>query len=172
MDEFPYLGSVVISGDRIDAEVDRRLAGASQAFGALCHAVFNDSNFTITTKHKVYQSCILSVHLYGCECLTTLHKQLNMLNAFHHQCIRTVLGITTKQQWEQHIITSGMTSHLWGDLDTVADKITKRRLEWLGNIARMPEYTVFRRWLCLDGCLRLAHLEGHSSDGGIRSARI
>ena len=97
VDEFPYLGSVVISCGRIDAEVDRHLAGASRAFGALRHAVFNDSNLTITTKRKVYQSCVLSVLLYGRECWTTLRKQLNRLNAFHHRYIRTVQGITNKQ---------------------------------------------------------------------------
>ena len=114
VDEFPYLGSVVMSSGRIDAEVNRRLAGASRAFGALCHAVFNDSNLTITTKRKVYQSCVLSVLLCGCECWTTLRKQLNSLNAFHHRCIRTVLGITNKQQWQQHI-TSGMTIGICGE---------------------------------------------------------
>ena len=75
VDEFPYLGSVVMSSGRIDIEVNRHLAGASRAFGALRHAVFNDSNLTITTKHKVYQSCILSVLLHVCECWTTLHMQ-------------------------------------------------------------------------------------------------
>ena len=39
VDEFSYLGSVVTSSSRIDAEVDRRLAGANRAFGALRHAV-------------------------------------------------------------------------------------------------------------------------------------
>ena len=37
--------------------------------------------------------------------------------AFHHRCIHTVL-------------------------DTVADKITRRRLAWLGHIAHMPEHCV------------------------------
>ena len=76
VNEFPYLGSVVMSSGRIDAEVDRRLAGASWAFGALRHAIFNDSNLTITTKRTVYQSCVLSVLLYGCQCWTILCKQL------------------------------------------------------------------------------------------------
>ena len=39
---------------------------------------------------------------------------LNRLNAFHHRCIRSVLGITNKQQLEQHI-TSGMTIGICGE---------------------------------------------------------
>ena len=37
-------------------------------------------------------------------------------------------------------------------LDTVADKITKRRLEWLGHIARMPEHRIPK--MALFGCVR------------------
>ena len=69
---------------------------------------------------------------------------------FHHHCIRTMLHITNKQQWEQHI-TSRMIRERWGDVETVTDKIRKRRLEWLGYIARMPEHRtpklVFFGWL-------------------------
>lgn len=52
--------------------------------------------------------------------------------------IRTVLGITKRQQWQRRI-TSSETQVSWGDLDTNEDKIRKRRLEWLGHIAHMPE---------------------------------
>ena len=37
-------------------------------------------------------------------------------------------------------------------LDTVADKITKRRLEWLGHIACMPEHRIPK--MALFGCVR------------------
>ena len=44
-----------------------------------------------------------------------------------------------------------MKRERWGDAETVADKVRKRRLEWLGHIARMPEYRVpklaFFGWL-------------------------
>lgn len=33
--EFPYLGSMVASSGRMDTDIDRRLAQASKAFGAL-----------------------------------------------------------------------------------------------------------------------------------------
>ena len=34
---------------------------------------------------------------------TPWHRPLNKLNAFYHQCISTVLGITNRQQCELHI---------------------------------------------------------------------
>lgn len=41
--EFPYLGSLVSDDGRIDAEVEKRIANASKAFGALRCAVFDDT---------------------------------------------------------------------------------------------------------------------------------
>lgn len=32
-----------------------------------------------------------------------------------------------------------LTRERWGDLETVATKIAGRRLEWLGNLARMQD---------------------------------
>ena len=76
VDHFSYLGSVVSSDGRIDAEVDCRIAKASKAFRALRCAVFKDSNLTITTKRRVYEACVLSILLYGSECWTPLRRHL------------------------------------------------------------------------------------------------
>ena len=50
VEEVSYLGSLVASSGGIDTEVDRCIANASKAFGALRHAVFTDRNFTTNTK--------------------------------------------------------------------------------------------------------------------------
>ena len=157
VDEFTYLGSIISSNGLTDAEVDRRIANASKAFGALRPAVFNDRNLIMNTKRQVYQTCVLSVLLYGSECWTLLRRHLNRLNAFHHHCIRSILGITRKQQWEQHI-TSDQTRELWGDLETITTKVMGRRLEWLGHVARMPEYRAPK--MALFGWLPQPHLPG------------
>ena len=148
--EFPYLGSLVADNGRIDVEVDKRIANASKAFGALRQAVFKNKDLSTGTKRLVYQACVLPVLLYGGECWTPLRKHLNQLNSFHQRCIRTALGITNKQQWEKRI-SSEEIREKWGDVDTVTTKLTKRRLEWLGHLARMqdqriPKITLFS-WL-------------------------
>ena len=51
--QLPCLGSLVVSGGRIDTKVDGHLANASKAFGALCQAVFKDSHLTVTTIRSV-----------------------------------------------------------------------------------------------------------------------
>ena len=100
---FPYLGSVVDSSGRIDADVNRRVAQASKAFGALRKAVFLDKNLRMATKRKIYNACVLSVLLYGAECWIPLRRHEKKVNTFHHRCIRTILGISNRQQWSERI---------------------------------------------------------------------
>ena len=64
VDEFSYLGSLITSNGKIDAEIDKRIANA----------------FSVSTKRKVYQACVLSVLLYGGECWTPLKKHLEKLS--------------------------------------------------------------------------------------------
>ena len=137
--EFPYLGSVVDSSGRIDADVNRRVAQASKAFGALRKAVFLDKNLRMATKRKIYNACVLSVLLYGAECWIPLRRHEKKVSTFHHRCIRTILGISNRQQWSEHI-TMAEVRRRWGDEETVGEKIQKRRMEWLGHLARMPDH--------------------------------
>ena len=116
--EFPYLGSSIAGNGRIDDEIDRRIANASKAFGALCQAVFKYANLPIATKKLVYQACMLSVLLYGGECWISLKKHKKRLKTFHHRCIRTILGITCTQQWEEHI-SSRIMREQWEDEETI-----------------------------------------------------
>ena len=139
VNEFPYLGSQIESSGRVMLDVERRIAQASKAFGALRKSVLLDHDLKVITKRKVYQACVLSVLLYGSECWSPLKKDLKKLDSFHNRCIRTILGITNKQQWNQRI-TSLEIRQRWSDPETATVKVMKRRLEWLGHIARMPDH--------------------------------
>ena len=139
VDEFPYLGSLIASSGRMDVDVDKRVAQASKAFGALRKAVFLDRNLSLSTKRRPYNACVLPVLLYGAECWTTLTKHIKKLNTFHHRCIRIILGISNRKQWTEHI-TMAEVRRRWGYVEMVAEKVRKRRLEWLGHVARMQDH--------------------------------
>ena len=113
VDEFPYLGSMITSSGRIDADVESRIAKASRAFGALRKAVFLDKDLTLRTKRKVYQARVMSVLLYGAECWVPLRKHNKKINTFHHRCIRIILGISNRQQWSE-CITMVEVRRWWG----------------------------------------------------------
>ena len=148
--EFTYLGSVVASSGRMDADIDRRIAQASKAFGALKRSVLQDHDLTTHTKRLVYNACVLSVLLYGSESWIALRKHLKKLDTFHNRCIRITLGITRTQQWSQRL-TSQEVRNRWGDSEMIATKVMRRRLEWLGHVVRMPDHRIpkqsFFGWL-------------------------
>lgn len=72
--KFPYLGSVISSTGRIDSDVDKCIAQASRAYGALREPVFMDKDLQVTIKQKIYQACVLSVLWHGSECWTPLRN--------------------------------------------------------------------------------------------------
>ena len=137
--EFQYLGSLIVDSGRTHAEVDKRIANVSKAFGAPIRAVFKDAHLTVATKRHVYGACVLSVLLYGNECWVPLRRDLSRLNSFHHRCVCMVLGITSQRQWEERI-SSATVREQWEDVETIETKLICRRLEWLGHLARLGDY--------------------------------
>ena len=89
---------------------------------------------------------MLSVLPYGSESWIPLRKHLKKLDAFHNRCVRITLGISRKQQWSQRLTSQEITES-WGDIETVSVKVTKRRLEWLGHVARMPDHRIPKQTL-------------------------
>ncbi len=78
---------------------------------------------------------------YGAECWTPLKKHARKLNSFHNRCVRTILGISNRQQWSE-CITMAEVRRRWGDEETAAEKVGKIRLAWLGHVARMPDHRI------------------------------
>ena len=138
VDDFPYLGSLIARSGKIDVEVDRRLAQASKAFGALRKAVFMDRTLSLSIKRRLYTAYVLPVLLYGAECWIPVMRHNRKLNSFHHRCIRIILGISNRQQWSERIMMAEVRRR-WGDMELITDKIRMRRLEWLGHLARMSD---------------------------------
>ena len=134
---FRYLGCHVTPDARCTYDVSRRIAAASGAFHSLKDAVFYNSDFTIGIKRVVYGVTVLAVLLYGSETWTTRQRDLQRLDVFHHQCLRMILHIGRARQIDGHI-SNLQVRKWWGDLEQPADKIRRRRLQWLGHMARMP----------------------------------
>ena len=53
-------------------------------------------------------------------------------------------------------MSSSALRQLWGHSDTIAMRISKRRLEWLGHVARMTDDRIPKR-LLFGGCYKIDH---------------
>ena len=56
--QFQYLGSIMTDDGEVDAKVDKHLANASKAFGALRQGVFGDHNLSIAIKRRIYNTYV------------------------------------------------------------------------------------------------------------------
>ena len=64
---FTYLGSIVRQDGGTNKDIQSRLSKSRNAFRSLT-AVWRSSPYSIKTKLKLYQICLLSTFLYGSEC--------------------------------------------------------------------------------------------------------
>ena len=64
---FTHLRSVVRQGGITNEDIQSRLRKARNAFRGL-NAVWRSSKYSIQTKLKLYQSCVMSTLLYRSEC--------------------------------------------------------------------------------------------------------
>ena len=67
-------------------------------------------------------------------------RHLAHLNRFHYHYN------FWKQQWEQHI-SSELTHQMWGDPETITEKLIRHQLVLLGYSVRMENYWILKRTL-------------------------
>ena len=128
MFEFTYLDSQMISDGELNTEVEKRIATASRAFGALCHAVFRDRTLSVLTK-KLCTRHVYSVYYFmKLDISDTSFVWITFT-------IRTILGISKKQQWEQQI-RSEATCQMWGDPETISDKLIRHQVRMIGTFSK------------------------------------
>ena len=132
VDRFNYLGSVFTKGGGADEDVNRRLSKARTTFRML-EPVWRSSQYSNITKIKLYQSCIVSVLLYGSECWKMTDTNARKVNTFHTKCLRRVMKIF----WPL-IITNEVLLQKCGSLP-MSQTIMKRRWTWIGHVLRQDE---------------------------------
>ena len=88
----------------------------------------------------------MSTLLCGAETWTTKACHLRKLNTFHHHCVRSIVGISRRQQWVSRITSDKLAATLGVEADLVT-AIRGHRLRWLGHVARMDDNRMPKRVL-------------------------
>ena len=122
VNEFPHLGSKIESSGRVTLDVEKR-ASSTQEVGP----------FGQPSEHFHKTQSIPSLCTVCSPILIRVLDTIEEKPAFHNRCVRTILGVSNKQQWSERI-TSLELRQRWGDPETAAMKVMKRRLEWLGHL--------------------------------------
>nr|XP_049699970.1 uncharacterized protein LOC126055306 [Helicoverpa armigera] len=141
VENFCYLGSTVTNNLCLDAEINSRIGKASTMFGKLSARVWHNKYLTVKTKIIIYQTCILSILLYGAETWTSYAKQERRLNNFHMRCLRRILDIS----WKDRVTNEKVLS--MACIPSITALLKQRRLRWLGHVQRMEPSRLPRQTL-------------------------
>ena len=144
VDSFPYLGSVTHRDGLSTHDVLAWIAKASRVFGSLRAPAFENRSLSLRCRRRVYVALVLPTLLYGAETWTPMAPDLRRLNVFHHQCMRTIVGISRRQQWDDRVTSATLVQALKIDCD-IGDIIHEHHLRWLGHIARMEDMRLPKR---------------------------
>jgi len=136
VDKFTYLGSIIRPEGGTKEDISNRLSKARSVFRDMSN-VWRSSQYNTSTKLKLYQSCVISVLLYGSECWRMTATELNRLRSFHTTCLRRILRIF----WPEKISNEDLLRRCkQEDMGTI---ISRRRWRWIGHVLRRkPDSTV------------------------------
>ena len=98
VEEFVYLGSLIHSSTGSTCDISRRSAITRAAMQSLENQIWR-SRFAISTKLKLYNTCILPIFLYGSDCWAISKTDARKNDALDQWCLRMLLGI----KWYQFV---------------------------------------------------------------------
>ena len=100
---------------------------------------------------RLFKTVVLSTLLYGSETWAPIATHIKCLQGFIMKCVRVILGVT---KWDKK---RNAELRAMAGLERVEVMLMRRRLRWLGHVARMEETHIPK---CLLTC---------KPDGGKRS---
>lgn len=137
VEEFIFLGSTVPGSE---ADVSRRIALASSAFGRLKHTIWSNNSIGQQLKVRLYKSLILPIATYAAETWTLKSKDTKQLEVFEMRCLRAILGVTRRQRLSNTYIRKTLKIP-----DTITQTVQSKRLQWFGHVVRRPDRSYISR---------------------------
>ncbi len=132
VDDFLYLGSKIDENGGTLLDIQQRMNKARGAFSRLKN-VWRAKNISLPLKIKLFNACVKSVLLYGCETWFVTSKTTQKLQAFVNRCLRNILGI-----WWPEIISNQELWERTGQSD-INVEIKRRKYGWIGHTLRKSE---------------------------------
>ena len=126
---FTYFGSTVHNDGGASENIKNRIGKAWNIF-IILNNVWKSSQYSKTTKLKLYQSCILSTLLYGSECWKMTEQDQTKLSTFHTKCFRRILRVF----WPNTISNAEILRNCYRLV--MATILQRRRWKWIGYVIR------------------------------------
>jgi len=113
-------------------DIMRRSAFTRTAMQSLDKQLWQ-SRISLSTKLRLYNTCILPIFLYGSECWAITKEDAHRINALHQWCLHMLLGI----KWYHFIFNNEVRRQTNQPL--LKEIIQARHLTLFGHIAQMDD---------------------------------
>ena len=143
--KFKYLGSLITSDLKEDAEIDSRIRAATAAFASIRSQFFSSKQIRTEHKRIAYEGIVMSILLYGCETWSLTCKLQRRLESFHNRCIRIMCRVTMWHVKEHRITSESLLSRV--NMHPMAFYLARRRLRWGGHVYRMDQSRLPKKFL-------------------------
>ena len=147
VDNFRYLGSIILPNGQAKDEIRNRIDCARNAFLQLKNALWNRMEVSLRRKIRVYQAAVRPVLLYGCECWPIRVEDVRRLEVFDHWCLRVIL----RSNWRDRLSNHTVRQRCYG-IEPLSVCVKQRRLKWLGHVLRKSMDEMTRKTLAPIPC--------------------
>lgn len=107
-------------------DIQRRLDKVRAVYRSMDN-MWRSTQYSVHTKLKLYQSCVLSTFMYVLECMCMKDYDFIKLLSFHTTSLRKILHMFWPKISNQDLLLLCMQEHM-------VTIITKRRWRWLGHV--------------------------------------
>jgi len=160
VEEFVYLGALIHSPTHSCPDIPRQSAFMRTAMQSLDKQLWQ-SRISLSTKLRLYNTCILPIFLYGSECWAITKEDTRRINALHQWYLHMLLSI----KWYYFISNDEVRRQTNQPLLT--EIIQARRLTLFGHITRMDDNVDTKQILTSSS---LYNAGFHFSDGKLKHA--
>ena len=140
VDEFEYLGCTVTKTGGTEADIDKRINKARHAYFSL-GKVWISSSISRGLKLRIFNACVMSVLLYGCETWGISVGSMKKLQVFCNRCLRRICKIF----WPQTVSNSDL--YALTKTKPISKEISKRKWRWIGHVLRRPSDNIAQQAL-------------------------
>jgi hypothetical protein len=138
VDKFTYLGCVITPDGQCLDDIKRRITRAAATFQGL-QRVWSSNKISMAIKGRVYESCVRSTLLYGCESWTLRTKDINPVKVFDNRKLRQIARIWWEHRATNKSVQQKVFGHRANEVGDIELVIRRTRLRWLGHVARMSK---------------------------------
>ena len=133
--QFKYLGSYITPVLKDDFDIDARIKAAGATFASARKSFFASKDITPEHKGIIFTGLITFILLYGCEAWALSAAALHHLQMFYNQCVRSMCRTTRWHSQYFHLSQADLEKRI--GIKSFEHYLDKRRLTWIGHVARM-----------------------------------